>query len=93
MRVQPLTLLLSSKCCGKIILSSCYQTEVDEALSSVLSRACALEGQLRTASQAYTRLGEVKGDAQIAADMVDKTAVLARDVSAKVRQLDVARVS
>lgn len=70
-----------------------FQSEVDEALSGVLSRACSLEGRLRTASQAYTKLGEVKSDAQTAADMVDKTAALAKDVSAKVRQLDLARVS
>ncbi|XP_063618138.1 conserved oligomeric Golgi complex subunit 4 [Cydia splendana] len=67
------------------------ETEVDEALSNVLSKACSLEGRLRTASQAYAKLGEVKADTQIAADMVDKTAMLARDVSAKVRQLDLAR--
>lgn len=67
------------------------EAEVDEALSGVLSRACSLEGRLRTASQAYTKLNEVKVDAQVAADMVDKTASLARDVSAKVRQLDLAR--
>uniref|UniRef100_A0A2A4K8J4 Conserved oligomeric Golgi complex subunit 4 n=2 Tax=Heliothis virescens TaxID=7102 RepID=A0A2A4K8J4_HELVI len=67
------------------------ESEVDEALSGVLSRACSLEGRLRAASQAYTKLNEVKTDAQIAADMVDKTAGLARDVSAKVRQLDLAR--
>ncbi|KAJ8726004.1 hypothetical protein PYW07_000702 [Mythimna separata] len=67
------------------------ESEVDEALSGVLSRACSLEGRLRAASQAYTKLTEVKTDAQIAADMVDKTAGLARDVSAKVRQLDLAR--
>ena len=47
---------------------------------------------MRTASQAYTKLGEVKKDAELAAGMVDKTAMLARDVSAKVRQLDLARV-
>lgn len=58
----------------------------------MLSRACTLEGRLRTASQAYTKLSEVKTDAQTAADMVEKTASLARDVSAKVRQLDLARV-
>lgn len=51
-----------------------------------------LEDKLRTASQAYTKLSEVKADAQVAADMVDRTAELARDVSAKVRQLDLARV-
>lgn len=68
------------------------QAEVDEALSNALSRACTLEGRLRTASQAYTKLGEVKNDAQVAASMVDKTAALAKDVSAKVRQLDLARV-
>ncbi|XP_052756735.1 conserved oligomeric Golgi complex subunit 4 isoform X2 [Galleria mellonella] len=67
------------------------EVEVDEALAGVLSRACTLEGRLRTASQAYTKLGEVKTDAQVAADMVDRTAELARDVSAKVRQLDLAR--
>ncbi|XP_063891392.1 conserved oligomeric Golgi complex subunit 4 [Helicoverpa armigera] len=67
------------------------ESEVDEALSGVLSRACSLEGRLRAASQAYTKLNEVKTDAQVAADMVDKTAGLARDVSAKVRQLDLAR--
>ncbi|CAB3248071.1 unnamed protein product [Arctia plantaginis] len=67
------------------------ETEVDEALSGVLSRASLLEGRLRTASQAYTKLTEVKTDAQVAADMVDRTANLARDVSAKVRQLDLAR--
>lgn len=69
------------------------QGEVDEALSGALSRACALEGRLRTASQAYTKLSVVKSDSQEAADMVDKTAALAKDVSAKVRQLDLARVS
>lgn len=57
-----------------------------------MSKACTLEGRLRTASQAYGKLGEVKADAQVAADMVDRTAMLARDVSAKVRQLDLARV-
>lgn len=61
-------------------------------MSNALSRACTLEGRLRTASQAYTKLGEVKNDAQVAASMVDKTAALAKDVSAKVRQLDLARV-
>ncbi|XP_013147066.1 PREDICTED: conserved oligomeric Golgi complex subunit 4, partial [Papilio polytes] len=67
------------------------EAEVNEALSNALSRSCTLEGRLRTASQAYTKLGEVKNDAQTAADMVEKTAALARDVSAKVRQLDLAR--
>lgn len=67
------------------------EAEVDEALSGALSRACALEGRLRAASQAYTKLGEVKNDAQAATDMVERTAALARDVSAKVRQLDLAR--
>ncbi|CAG9784746.1 unnamed protein product [Diatraea saccharalis] len=67
------------------------EAEVDEALAGVLSRACDLEDRLRTASHAYTRLGEVKNDAQTASDMVDKTAALAKDVSAKVRQLDLAR--
>ncbi|XP_049870951.1 conserved oligomeric Golgi complex subunit 4 [Pectinophora gossypiella] len=67
------------------------EQEVNEALSGALSRAVTLEGRLRSASHAYTRLGEVKNDAQTAADMVDKTAALARDVSAKVRQLDLAR--
>ncbi|XP_073967690.1 LOW QUALITY PROTEIN: conserved oligomeric Golgi complex subunit 4 [Choristoneura fumiferana] len=67
------------------------ETEVDEALATVMSKACTLEGRLRTASQAYGKLGEVKGDTQVAADMVDRTAMLARDVSAKVRQLDLAR--
>lgn len=61
-------------------------------MSNVLSRACTLEGRLRTASQAYTKLGEVRSDAEVAAGMVDKTAMLAKDVSAKVRQLDLARV-
>ncbi|KAI5634710.1 COG4 transport protein domain-containing protein [Phthorimaea operculella] len=67
------------------------EQEVNEALSGALSRACHLEGRLRTASQAYNKLGEMKTDAQIAADMVDRTAALAKDVSAKVRQLDLAR--
>lgn len=67
------------------------EAEVDEALTGVLSRACSLEGRLRAASQAYTKLNDVKTDSQIAADMVEKTAGLARDVSAKVRQLDLAR--
>ncbi|CAG5048066.1 unnamed protein product [Parnassius apollo] len=67
------------------------ESDVNEALSNALSRACSLDGKLRTVSQAYTKLGEVKNDAQTAADMVEKTAALARDVSAKVRQLDLAR--
>ncbi|XP_059058978.1 conserved oligomeric Golgi complex subunit 4 [Achroia grisella] len=67
------------------------EVEVDEALAGVLSRTCSLEARLRSASQAYTKLGEVKTDAQTAVDMVEKTAELAKDVSAKVRQLDLAR--
>ncbi|XP_072936525.1 conserved oligomeric Golgi complex subunit 4 [Epargyreus clarus] len=67
------------------------EEEVDEALSNALSKSCTLEGRLRVASQAYTKLETVKGDAQVAAVMVEKTAALARDVSAKVRQLDLAR--
>ncbi|XP_039764530.1 conserved oligomeric Golgi complex subunit 4 [Pararge aegeria] len=67
------------------------ECEVNEALCNALSRACTLEGRLRAASQAYSKLGEVRNDTQVAADMVDKTALLARDVSAKVRQLDLAR--
>ncbi|KAL4705290.1 hypothetical protein ACJJTC_018976 [Scirpophaga incertulas] len=67
------------------------EVEVDEALSSAISRAGTLEDQLHTASQAYTKLAEVKNDALAASDMVDKTAALAKDVSAKVRQLDLAR--
>ncbi|CAH2065740.1 unnamed protein product, partial [Iphiclides podalirius] len=67
------------------------ESEVDNALASALSRSCTLEGKLRTTSQAYTKLGEVKRDAEEAANMVEKTALLAQDVSAKVRQLDLAR--
>ncbi|VVD05626.1 unnamed protein product, partial [Leptidea sinapis] len=67
------------------------EKEVNDALTNALSKACSLEGRLRSASQAYTKLGEVKSDAQVAADMVERTATLARDVSAKVRQLDLAR--
>ncbi|CAK1550844.1 unnamed protein product [Leptosia nina] len=67
------------------------EAEVNDALSNALSKACILEGRLRTASQAYTKLGEVKTEALVASDMVEKTAVLAKDVSAKVRQLDLAR--
>ncbi|XP_068621356.1 conserved oligomeric Golgi complex subunit 4 [Battus philenor] len=67
------------------------ELEVNKALSNALSKASALEGRLQTASKAYTKLGEVKNDAQIAADMVEKTAALATDVSAKVRRLDLAR--
>lgn len=66
---------------------------MDEALTSALGRACTIEGRLRSASQGYNKLTEVKADAQTAADMVEKTAALARDVSAKVRQLDLARVT
>lgn len=58
-----------------------------------MSRTSILEGKLRNASQAYTKLADVKADALEAAEMVDKTAALAQDVSAKVRQLDLARVS
>ncbi|XP_022112282.2 conserved oligomeric Golgi complex subunit 4 [Pieris rapae] len=67
------------------------ESEVNDALSNALSKACVLEGRLRTTSQACTKLGEVKFEAQNAADMVNKTAALARGVSAKVRQLDLAR--
>ncbi|CAG9121819.1 unnamed protein product [Plutella xylostella] len=67
------------------------ELEVDEALSDVLGRSASLEGHLRAASQAYSRLGAVRADAEAAAGMVDRTAALARDVSAKVRQLDLAR--
>ncbi|GBP53187.1 Conserved oligomeric Golgi complex subunit 4 [Eumeta japonica] len=55
------------------------EEEVEEALSNVLSRACAIEGRLRTTSLAYARLADVRSDAQAAGDMVQRTADLARD--------------
>ena len=63
-----------------------------EKLNLLLGQQCQIEAKLRNVSLLFPRLLTLKGDAQHLNEMINFTAVLAENVSAKVRELDVAKV-
>jgi len=69
------------------------QEEINNGLETLLLRHCHLEAKLRGITKVLPNLQIVHSDAQQLAEMISFTSTLAENVSAKVRQLDIARVS
>ncbi len=64
-----------------------------EKLNSLLGQQCHVEAKLRNVSLLVPRLNTIKSDAQHLSEMIQFTCSLAENVSAKVRELDIAKVS
>ncbi|KAK7862604.1 hypothetical protein R5R35_005641 [Gryllus longicercus] len=64
---------------------------VNLRLESLFKRQCHIEGKLRGMTKVLPNLQIVHSDAQQLAEMITFTSTLAENVSAKVRQLDIAR--
>jgi hypothetical protein len=77
--------------CGSFIFL--LQEEINNGLETLLSRQCHLEAKLRGITKVLPNLQLVHSDAQQLAEMITFTSTLAENVSSKVRQLDIARVS
>jgi hypothetical protein len=69
------------------------QDEINNELETLFSRQCHLEAKLRGITKMLPNLQIVHSDAEQLAEMITFTSTLAENVSAKVRQLDIARVS
>lgn len=63
-----------------------------ENLNVLLGQQCQIEAKLRNVSLLFPRLNTVKSDAKHLSEMIQFTSVLAENVSAKVRELDLAKV-
>ena len=81
----PLSLSLSS-------CSSPLQEQVDSELDALLARQVQLEARLRSLSTAAPRLRAEQQEARKLSEVIAFTAKLAEGVSAKVKQLDLAKV-
>jgi len=67
------------------------EMRVTENLNVLLSQQCQIEAKLRNVSLIFPRLNTVKSDARGLSEMIQFTSVLAENVSAKVRELDLAK--
>ena len=66
--------------------------KVTEKLDFLLGQQCHIEGKLRNVSLLVPRLNTIKSDAKHLSEMIHFTCSLAENVSAKVRELDIAKV-
>ena len=71
---------------------ACLQEKVTEKLYSLLGQQCHIEAKLRNVTLLFPRLVTLKVDATRLSEMINFTAVLGGNVSAKVRELDMAKV-
>lgn len=67
------------------------QARVMENLNVLLGQQCHIEAKLRNVSLLFPRLKTVKSDTKHLSEMIQFTSVLAENVSAKVRELDLAK--
>nr|CAG4643799.1 EOG090X02VY [Lepidurus arcticus] len=67
------------------------EEKINSELDSLLSRHCHIEAKLRNIAHLIPRLQGLQDDGERLADMINFTAVLADNVSAKVRELDTAK--
>jgi hypothetical protein len=84
---------LSQSTAAVKVLFLLLQEEINNGLETLLSRQCHLEAKLRGITKVLPNLQIVHSDAQQLAEMITFTSTLAENVSSKVRQLDIARVS
>lgn len=68
------------------------QKDSDQRIKDLLANRTELEFQLRALSKKLSNLKPVEAEAQHFAEVIKSTALLAEDVSAKVRLLDKAKV-
>lgn len=69
------------------------QGDVKKELELLLSRQCQLDAKMRGITKVLPTLQIVHSDALQLTEMISFTSTLAENVSAKVRQLDIARVN
>nr|CAG4642373.1 EOG090X02VY [Evadne anonyx] len=67
------------------------EARVMENLNLLLGQQCQIEAKLRNVSLLFPRLKTVKSDSKHLYEMIQFTSVLAENVSAKVRELDLAK--
>uniref|UniRef100_U5EZ33 Conserved oligomeric Golgi complex subunit 4 n=1 Tax=Corethrella appendiculata TaxID=1370023 RepID=U5EZ33_9DIPT len=67
------------------------EQEIDKKLEDILSKQCHLEAKMRNISHALHSLNQVGDNSKKLSEMINHTAELAENVSAKVRRLDEAR--
>nr|CAG4650012.1 EOG090X02VY [Sida crystallina] len=70
---------------------SLEEDKVTEKLQLLLGQQCQIEAKLRNVTLLFPRLHTLKGDAKHLSEMINFTAELAENVSAKVRELDIAK--
>ena len=70
-----------------------FQAQLNYQLEGLFSKQCHIEAKFRGITKVIPKLQIVRGDAQKLVDMISHTSALAENVSSKVRQLDVARVT
>ena len=66
---------------------------MEKNLQLMLSRKCHLETKVKNIAKILPNMGIIHSDAKQLAEMISFTSSLAENVSAKVRKLDIARVS
>lgn len=67
------------------------QDEINKRLSAILSRQCHIDSKMNGIGRSLSGLATVSTDSTHLTDMIGHTALLAENVSAKVRRLDEAR--
>lgn len=66
---------------------------MNDELEQMLQRHCHVEAKLQNISKVLPNVVVIRAEAEKFCDMINRTNSLAEAVSAKVRQLDLARVS
>ena len=72
--------------------NSLAQVRVNNELEQMLQRHCHVEAKLQNISKVLPNVVVIRTESQKFSDMINRTNRLAEAVSAKVRQLDLARV-
>lgn len=68
------------------------QIKIEKSLENILSRQCYVEAKLQNISKVLPNVNIIRTEAEKFCNMIARTNDLAENVSAKVRQLDLARV-
>ena len=69
------------------------QIKIEKNLKNILSRQCHVEAKLQSISKVLPNVVVIRTEGEKFCNMIKHTNELAENVSAKVRQLDLARVS
>lgn len=69
------------------------QIKIEKNFKNILSRQCHVEAKLQSISKVLPNVVVIRTEGEKFCNMIRRTNELAENVSAKVRQLDLARVS